>query len=242
MSINTVLFDLDGTLRHSKPEGAAEFRRFAAESGLQISEKSRRAADRWNHRYFASSEELARDREAAGEDVNAFWRRHARRFLLALGAKQDDLDELTSAVIRRMSTEYEWEDHVPEEVPPTLELLKERGYQLGLVSNRRDPMDELIAELGLEGNFELILAAGQVGTWKPDPAVFHSALERLEARPAESVYVGDNYYADVIGARSAGVNPVLVDPNRLFPEADCPVIGRIGELPNVLQRMHAYER
>ena len=58
----------------------------------------------------------------------------------------------------------------------------------------------------------------------------HLALERLGANAAESIYVGDNYWADVIGAQRAGVQPVLYDPHRLFPEADCPVLAQIDDL------------
>jgi HAD superfamily hydrolase (TIGR01549 family) len=237
MGISAALFDLDGTLRHSKPEGSAEIRRFAAESGLVISEERRRFADQWNHRYFASSEELAQDRKAAGDDRNAFWRQHARRFLLALGAEEAYLDALTSAVIHKMSTEYEWVDHVPDDVPPTLTKLKQLGLKLGLVSNRHDPLHEIVEELGLGECFDLTLAAGQVQSWKPNPQLLLSAIEQIGAKASECIYVGDNYYADVIGARAAGLEPILIDPHGTFPDADCLVIRRIGELPAILEGM-----
>jgi FMN phosphatase YigB (HAD superfamily) len=48
--------------------------------------------------------------------------------------------------------------------------------------------------------------------------------------PGQAVYVGDNYFADVIGAQRAGMRAVLIDPEGLFPEADCPVIHKISEL------------
>jgi len=91
-------------------------------------------------------------------------------------------------------------------------------------------------ELGLDGFFELILVAGEVSSWKPEPGLFINALDRMEIRPDEAVYVGDNYYADVVGARRAGIRPVLYDPNRVFPEADCTVIESIKELQVLNQR------
>jgi predicted HAD superfamily phosphohydrolase YqeG len=42
--------------------------------------------------------------------------------------------------------------------------------------------------------------------------------------------VGDNYFADVVGARNAGIQPILIDPVNLFPEADCVVIDTISDL------------
>jgi HAD superfamily hydrolase (TIGR01549 family) len=241
MKISAALFDLDGTLRYSRPEGAAEFRRFASEAGLVISEEMQHSADRWNHQYFANSDDLTQDREAAGEDMNAFWRQHARRFLLALGAEQQDLDRLTSSVIQRMANEYEWEDYVPEDVLPTLRMLKDRGYRLGLVSNRHNPLQELAEQLGFDGHFDLVLTAGEVRSWKPEPGLFINALDRIGVDAEQSVYIGDNYYADVLGARAAGIEPILLDPKGTFPEADCLVIQRIGDLPELLERMQQVE-
>jgi putative hydrolase of the HAD superfamily len=101
---------------------------------------------------------------------------------------------------------------------------------LGLVSNREHPLDEIVSELGLEGMFAFTLAAGEIDIWKPDPGIFREALVRGNCRPASTVYVGDNYYADVVSARAAGLMPVLLDPREIFPEAGCRVIHHLGEL------------
>ena len=58
----------------------------------------------------------------------------------------------------------------------------------------------------------------------------------MEIEPGQAVYVGDNYFADVIGAQRAGIGAVLIDPQDLFPEADCPVIQKISELKLVLDQ------
>jgi HAD superfamily hydrolase (TIGR01509 family) len=124
---------------------------------------------------------------------------------------------------------------VPPEVPETLRILKAAGFRLGLVTNRSQPCAEELAQLGLLDFFELALTAGEVNAWKPDPAIFTEALQRLGASTGTALYVGDNYYADVIGARQAGLQPVLFDPGELFPEAECPVIRTIGELQALIQ-------
>jgi putative hydrolase of the HAD superfamily len=51
---------------------------------------------------------------------------------------------------------------------------------------------------------------------------------------ATTVYVGDNYYADVEGARAAGMMPILIDPDGIFPDPGCPVIRSLGELEAAL--------
>ncbi|MBK9211196.1 MAG: hypothetical protein IPL71_24095 [Anaerolineales bacterium] len=51
----------------------------------------------------------------------------------------------------------------------------------------------------------------------------------------ETMYVGDNYFADIVGSRRAGLMPVLYDPISLFPDADCTTIKALAEIPILLQ-------
>jgi putative hydrolase of the HAD superfamily len=84
--------------------------------------------------------------------------------------------------------------------------------------------------LGLAPFFQFALAAGEISSWKPEPGIFQHALALLNTRPEQTIYVGDNYFADILGATSAGLRPVLLDPEGLFPEAACPVITSLDGL------------
>ena len=48
--------------------------------------------------------------------------------------------------------------------------------------------------------------------------------------PDCTVYVGDNYYIDIVGARNVGITPILIDPENIFPDAECKVIRTLSEL------------
>lgn len=235
--LSAIFFDLDGTLRHSEPDGSETFCRFATELGARIPPERCRRARRWVHEYFARSSEFEADRLATGDDVKAFWLQYARRYLRTLGVGEVDLESLALGVSQRMRDEYEPTDYVPDDVLPTLGRLRGDGYRLGLVSNRSYPLDEIVASLEMGQYFDVTLAAGEIGRWKPDPELLLHALGRLGVLPEAAVYVGDNYYADVVGAHEAGVQPVLIDPEGLFPDADCPVITAIGELPKLLESL-----
>lgn len=104
---------------------------------------------------------------------------------------------------------------------------------MGIASNRSQPFQEQLETLGLDSDFECMVAAGEINSWKPDPVIFQHALHELGAEPGKTVYVGDNYYADVIGAQRAGLQPILLDPQGLFPEADCPLVQTVGELKSL---------
>jgi putative hydrolase of the HAD superfamily len=73
-----------------------------------------------------------------------------------------------------------------------------------------------------------------VGVEKPDPRIFHLACERGGVTCDEAVHVGDVYEIDVLGARAAGVHPLLIDPDGLHADADCERIPAITDLPRWL--------
>ena len=120
--------------------------------------------------------------------------------------------------------------HLADQAMELLSNLQQEGFRLGVISNRSEPFDEQLETLGIHSYFEYSLAAGTIDAWKPDPLIFQHAMTQMKVRPEQAVYVGDNYFADVIGARNAGILPVLIDPVDLFPEADCLVIDTVGDL------------
>ncbi len=113
---------------------------------------------------------------------------------------------------------------------PTLQALRDRGYKVAFVSNRLELVDAVVAELEIQQLFDFTLAAGEVDSWKPQPGIMHAALRRVQSAPDAAVYVGDNYYADVAGARSAGLLPVLIDCHDVYASADCLRIVEMREL------------
>jgi len=231
-----ILFDLDGTLRHSRPAFIEAFLDFAVQLGLADSLEKRKRATRWLYHYWADSAEMLADRVSFGERDDLFWTNHARLVLIAFGCQPQLAKRLAPQLYILMNEAYQPEDWVPPDVPETLQILKDAGFSLGLASNRTHPYVELLESLGLNTYFEFALAAGEVNVWKPKPGIFQHALERLGTSADETVYVGDNYFADVIGARGVGLQAILVDPGSIFPQADCPVIQTLGELPKILEK------
>ncbi len=232
--IRAVLFDLDGTLRHNKPSSVHAFFDYAVQFGLADSMEKRKAAARWAHYYWAQSADLADDLRIYQELEDPFWTNYSRRNLLAFDCEIECADELAPKMVTYMNDEYQPEDWVPEDVPTTLQSLSDSGYHLAVLSNRSQPCQDHLHGLGLLDYFDFAMVAGEINVWKPDPAVFQHALKRMGTTPEQTIYVGDNYYADIVGAQSAGLQPVLIDPEEIFPEAECPVIHTLGELPGML--------
>ncbi len=237
--VKTILFDLDGTLHYNRPSHDTAFFDFAVRLGAQDSHEGRLKAIRWSHGYWAQSAELMADLERFEGMEEDFWVNYARRRLEKFTCTAQQAAALAPGVQRCMADEYRPEDYVPDEVPETLEALVRAGYVLGVVSNRPHSFDEQLGQLGLQRFFRCTVAAGEVSSWKPEPEIFYHALERLGAKAENSIYVGDNYYSDVVGARRAGIRPVLLDIEGIFPDSGCGdpqarVIRRISDIISLL--------
>jgi HAD superfamily hydrolase (TIGR01509 family) len=237
--ITTVLFDLDGTLRHSDPNGFETFVDYLAELGHRLPAERVMAGRRWVHYYWSMSPESLADFHEFGDETPEFWLCHTERQLRAVGIEGEraDLTVLKAQIGKLFEERYRPVHRVPDDVIPTLERLRDLGYTVALVSNRSDPLEALALELGLAGHFQFMLSAGQASAWKPDPAIFLKAVAMAGCSPPATAYVGDNYYADVVGARAAGVWPVLIDPLGIFPDAGCPIIRSLSELEPVLAQI-----
>ncbi len=234
--IQAILFDMDGTLRESQPTGGEVFTEYALSLGLPISEHDRILAARWEHYYFADSPEIRQDFQTFGDDDKGFWQNFGQRRLVALGCSVQQAEELAPAFSKHMEENYKPTDVIPEGAFEALESLRRKGYVLGVVSNRDLPYQERLRELGLSPYFSFSLAAGEVHSWKPGPGIFEAALKRAETQAHETVYVGDNYFADVVGARNAGLHPILYDRLNIFDDPGCPVITSFLQLPTLLNR------
>jgi HAD superfamily hydrolase (TIGR01549 family) len=235
MTIRAIFYDLDGTLRMNVPNGWRVFTDFASELGIKADQEDRMRAARWEHYYFAESPELQED-QVAFVDRPAFWSNFGYRQLIVLGASPQQAAELAPRLFQHMTDSYHPQDMIPEGLLETLKTLKQHGYLLGVLSNRNEPYSDYLAELGLGEFFSLAVFAGEAGIYKPNPGVFHYLLEKAGVSAGESIYVGDNYYADVVGARNAGMSPILLDVNGLFDEPDCPVIQAHCQILPLLDR------
>ena len=72
--------------------------------------------------------------------------------------------------------------------------------------------------------FKHIITSERVGVKKPNPAIFNFAMELSGAKSSESIMIGDNFEADILGAKSVGMETVFCDFNGEFPLLQLPVL------------------
>lgn len=217
MSLKAILFDAGNTLLFldyprlapavaratGVPLTAADLERVASEAARKLERRD------------------GTDRERASRYLEAL-------FLLA-GVPETQLELVRDTLLELHRERHLW-GRLDPRTPEALFRLRRAGYRLGVVSNSDGRVLEGLEAVGLVEPFELIIDSAHVGVEKPDPRIFAIALERLGLSPDEALYVGDLYEVDVLGARAAGLEVILIDPLGQHAGRDVPVAASVADV------------
>jgi HAD superfamily hydrolase (TIGR01549 family) len=137
-------------------------------------------------------------------------------------------DDLRDALIANTQNSANWDQILPA-TREALERLR-CDYALAVISNADGKINAVLERCGIADCFASITDSGNVGEEKPHPAIFAAALRDMKAEPAESLYVGDVYSVDYVGARNAGMQAVLFDVAGAYREREFPRVQALAEL------------
>ncbi|MCU4717835.1 HAD family hydrolase [Halapricum hydrolyticum] len=189
MTPDAVLFDLDSTLCRSTRDDRQLHAEAFARAGVEP---------------FCTPEDV---REVASTITDAdtdheFFRQVFERAAARAGAEPVDAEALAGATVElRDPTAVEWRPGAKV----ALERARERA-QVGLVTNGTQKTQRAkLDTLGIADAFETIVYAPDQTDPKPSPAPFETALAELDVSADSTLYVGNDYRADVIGAKRAGL-------------------------------------
>jgi putative hydrolase of the HAD superfamily len=135
-----------------------------------------------------------------------------------------DALEITDEAERRAVAEWRRGFNVPiglchradREAAQALRHARDAGLSVGVISNSNGSVQRALEGADLAAQLDFVIDSSVVGVAKPDPGIFALGLRAAGARPDETVYVGDSYFVDVLGAQQAGLGAVLFDPGRLW--------------------------
>jgi HAD superfamily hydrolase (TIGR01509 family) len=139
----------------------------------------------------------------------------------------------TDAAIKELAAyhaEHNLWEHLPGDVVPALTRLRALVPKLVVVSNANGVLHRAFDRLGLTPYFDVICDSCVEGIEKPDPRYFYLALERSGSVADTTMHVGDLYHVDVVGARGAGLQAVLLDSAGLYDDVDCVRVRTLDEL------------
>lgn len=158
-------------------------------------------------------------------------------FLLTLfelaGVPAERTEDLKAALLEMHSRMHLWGATEPGTVA-ALERLRAAGVRLAVISNSDGRAAAALDAGGLLDQFEFVIDSGEVGVEKPDPRIFRIALERMGISAEDALYVGDLYEVDVVGARAAGLDVVLIDPSGEHAGRDVRTVRSVVELADEL--------
>ncbi|WP_045687571.1 HAD family hydrolase [Hymenobacter sp. AT01-02] len=231
MPVTTVLFDLDDTLfDHANTARAA-----LAASTSQLALQLPLELEQLYQRYSELLEEM-HPQVLAGQYSYQEARRIRFQRLLApynVFSTESEADQFASF-------HYTHYQRLRHPVPGALSLLKalQPKYRVGIITNNRTAeQQDKLRFLGMDGLIDALITSEEVGVTKPNPRIFQVALQRLQAQPEQTVVVGDNWLADVEGAKAVGIRPVWL--NRFGAVAPDPGVVEINSLEPLAYTLQA---
>jgi putative hydrolase of the HAD superfamily len=211
--LRAAFFDAGGTLVHPdyRRVGAALQRtvgRAPSPAELEAAEYAGREAV---ERAMAADPDLRDD---------ARWPVHFRGALASLGFTSEELVRAAPGIRAEHQRANLWTAVTPG-AAAALASLRARGVTVACISNSNGTVAALLEQVGLGEVLDFVVDSGSVGVEKPDPAIFRLALERAGVEATAALHVGDLFEVDVVGARRAGIEPVLLDPLGRYGERGC---------------------
>ena len=160
-----------------------------------------------------------------GRSDHSFWYLFYFHLLEEFGVHDDALRD---ALVDATRISANWRDIRPGTRETLLRL--GRRCPLAVISNADGKIGDVLTRCGIANCFAAITDSGLVGYEKPHPAIFEAALRGMDAAAEQSLYVGDMYSVDYLGATRAGMQAVLFDVSGAYRESSLPRVESLEEL------------
>jgi HAD superfamily hydrolase (TIGR01662 family) len=238
----TVLFDLGSTLIYFDSDWTEIMHQAAQDLHHKLLAMGFNLDDTFPHNYRAVAREYYRwrDEELVETPAPVVFRK-----VMADYGHSDLTDNQVQEALTALYAVSQTHWHGEEDAIPTLRKLSEAGMRIGLVSNAGydEDIQVLIDKAELRPYLDFIISSAACGLRKPHPRIFEMALEALNARPEETVMVGDFLEADILGANRLGMGSVWITRRADITAAKSTLehiqpartIGALSELPGVLE-------
>jgi HAD superfamily hydrolase (TIGR01549 family) len=159
-----------------------------------------------------------------GQVDHGFWWTFHTYLLQQLGEDTSIRD----ALVENTQKSANWD----QILPGTRDALDRIGqsFRIAVISNADGRIDQVLSRCGIADCFENITDSGIVGVEKPRAEIFEAALRAMKVRADESLYVGDVYSVDYVGARNAGMQALLFDVAGAYRDRELPCVESLKQL------------
>lgn len=174
------------------------------------------------------------------EFMSPIWSEYLREYARFLGVEEETVPEAVEHLRNEYVTGGLW-SHVVEGSPAGLAELVATGIPIGVVSNSDGTIETRLRDMGILQvgpgagvEVRCVVDSGDVGVEKPDPKIFDFALDLLDLPPDDVWYVGDTPAFDIVGARRAGLSPILMDPFGVNRDFGAPCVASLSEVATLV--------
>jgi len=164
-----------------------------------------------------------------GTDHGFWWMFHT-----SLLEQLNEKTAMRDTLIAKTHDSANWDQILPG-TRDALDRLRE-SFRIAVISNADGGIERVLTGCGIADCFESITDSGILGVEKPRAEIFRAALAAMNATPEESLYVGDVYSVDYVGARSAGMQAILFDVAGAYRDRDLPRVETLEQLEAWLQQ------
>jgi putative hydrolase of the HAD superfamily len=229
-----ISFDAGFTLVEPVQDSSDIVRMIVSGAGFAVGDAALDVGLRAAQHFFFASYELHGNTDWISDDrIRGVWDRYYGIIFEALELPLEAHRSLTAQIIQHYNSPTNW--HPYPEVRTVLAMLRARGYPLGVVSDWDSGLPAILDHLGLLGDLDFVLASGATGLAKPQAAFYRLAIQHADVPAEQMIHIGDSFFADVSGARAAGMHGVLLDRAGLNPPVDCPIVRDLSEFVALLE-------
>ena len=200
--MKTIFFDAVGTLFHLTRSVGYHYAFVGREIGLELEEKQldRAFISAWKEMPARPTIDGPRE-----DDDKGWWREIVERVLEEV---DPSLHELDRDNFFEIAYEHFTEAGVWVAYPETAEVLEQLHprYPLAVISSFDGRLRMILEQLGISKYFSHVFVSSELGVDKPDPEIFHRALQFMKCDPGDALHAGDDPERDWKAARAAGLN------------------------------------
>lgn len=213
--VNTVFFDMGGTLAGLNPSYRDVYHRVFQKAGYDLSLDDVESAIGYSWGIVADQDETTAYANTL-EGTRQWQREVEDRVMDRLNIHPDVREDVFWQIIEAFEDPASY--WLYPDALPTLDRLKDAGYKMAIISNWSWHLPDLCDSLGITPYFEQIFTSARLGYAKPHPEIYQRALAGMQVeKPQTAVHIGDSYRADVLGAGRAGIQTLWLVRPEDFP-------------------------
>ena len=211
ISKQVIFFDAAGTLFHIKGSVGEIYLQYAEKYGMR---KTPENLEKVNNAFLESFKAappplFAVEHPEKLKQCERLWWFDVVHAVFYRVGMFEQFDDYFEEVFEAFGTADPWE--VYPEVPQTLELLRDQGLELGVISNFDTRFYGIFRALGLDRYFDTITISSMAKSVKPSTDIFRYALSQHALDPQEAIHVGNSVREDVEGAEKAGLTGIWLN-------------------------------